>query len=75
MGWAGAGGRVGEGGSEGGGFYSLEEPLTHGPEKTNTGVFRLNMGTRGRLIDHVDSFPDAFRQLALRVRAAPRRLR
>lgn len=55
--------RVGEGTEQGGGFYTVED----GEEKEAAKVLRLNMGSRGRHIDHVDNFPPQFSQLCLQV--------
>ncbi|KAK3232726.1 hypothetical protein CYMTET_56944 [Cymbomonas tetramitiformis] len=53
--------RLGDGSNEsGGGFYSEENP-----EERATPCFKLNMGSRGRLIDTIQSFPDRFREICL----------
>ena len=58
--------RVGEGTEQGGGFYTVEGG--EGAQREEAAVLRLNMGSRGRLIDHVDNFPPHFSELCLQVR-------
>jgi hypothetical protein len=65
--------RVGEGTEQGGGFYTVEDGEA-GAEKQAAKVLRLNMGSRGRLIDHVDNFPPQFSELCMQVRTPERLL-
>mmetsp|Transcript_16461 Transcript_16461/g.22756 ORF Transcript_16461/g.22756 Transcript_16461/m.22756 type:complete len:341 (-) Transcript_16461:15-1037(-) len=56
--------RVGEGTPEGGGFYKLEREEEESSAVASAGdVLRLNMGSRGRLVEHIDSFPQHFAQI------------